>query len=126
MSYRAENNGTVLIAENVDLTNSGLHLYPAIPPHVSFACISALIVTNNFTAGSTATISIGTPGSSYSDLTGSAVLGTFTAVNQSQQVQIVALAPTISSGTQIGISITPQGSPPGPFSAQITLVGYYF
>lgn len=125
MSYRAENNGVVLTIDNVDFTVTSLVTFPVIPPNVSFACIGGLIITNNYTALSGGTITIGTPSGSYSNMF-SVSLTSFTGTNQSRQIQVIALSAPVSSGTQIGISVSPLGSPPGPFSGQVSLVGYYY
>lgn len=126
MSYRAENNSVSLVRENVDLNTVGISSIATIPPGVSFCVLEIIIVSNSFTIGSSSTISIGTASGSYQDIIAPTVLNTFTASNQTMQLGTANLAPTIPAGTSISVEVTPVGSPPGPYSAQIALLGYYF
>lgn len=126
MSYRAENNSVSLVRENVDLNTVGISSIATIPPGVSFAILSVIAVSNSFTPGSSSTVSIGTAGGGYQNIVNAATLNSFTASNQTTGIGPDSLSPTIPAGTEIFINVTPPGLPPGPFSAQFALIGYYF
>lgn len=124
MSYRAENNGVVLLVQNVNLTTLTDVIIGTVPPGVSFACTGALVISETFSGIVTPpTISIGTGVAANNMFTPTSIV--FTGANQTKQLAPIAITcPTVGTGVSVLAKITLTVAT--TLTAQIAVFGYYF